>query len=141
MLADVAARRMGMQMLAIVAAFLVPPAVAAAAALLLFSTCRGGADSSTAIPATGLALAGLAAGAISGAAAVGRQRRALGRNYEQSLDDLDHDLRGPLTIIRGEVELVLSQEDVPAAERGRSAAAIIGELEALERCLHRRYRP
>jgi signal transduction histidine kinase len=55
-------------------------------------------------------------------------------------DDLDHDLRTPMTIVRGEVELVLSQEDTPSTERGRSSAAIIERIEKLETLLLRRYR-
>ena len=53
------------------------------------------------------------------------------------LDDLDHDLRTPMTFVRGEVELVLSQENTRASECGRSSAAIIEQLETL---LLRRYR-
>ena len=55
-------------------------------------------------------------------------------------DDLDHDLRTPMTFVRGEVELVLSQENSQASECGRSSAAIIEQLEKLETLLLRRYR-
>ena len=48
------------------------------------------------------------------------------------LDGLDHDLRTPTTFVRGEVELVLSQENTPASECGRSSAATIEQLEKLE---------
>jgi K+-sensing histidine kinase KdpD len=59
--------------------------------------------------------------------------------FEQLLDDLDHDLRGPLAIIRGEVELVLSQGDVGHDERRRSSAAVIEQVIEIERLLAKRY--
>ena len=68
------------------------------------------------------------------------QRRALKARFQRALDDLDHDLRGLMTIIRGEVELTLSRNDLPEQERQRSAATVIGQLEDLEALLSRRYR-
>jgi signal transduction histidine kinase len=123
-------------------AYLLPPALAAALACLVAVSGAGPFETTTAnlALAGGILLVGLAAGAWAGGAAAA-ERRALAREYEERLDDLDHDLRGPLTIIRGEVELVLSREDIPIAERGRSTAAIIGQLERLELRLRQRYRP
>jgi signal transduction histidine kinase len=46
------------------------------------------------------------------------------------LGELAHDLRGPLTVIRGEVELVSSREGNEGEER--SSAAVLGELERIE---------
>jgi signal transduction histidine kinase len=124
-------------------AYLVPPALAAALASLV--TVSGGGPfarpGANLMLAGGILLVGLAAGAWAGAAASATERGALARGYEERLGQLDHDLRGPLTIIRGEVELVLSQEDVPMAERGRSTAAIVGQLERLEGRLREEYRP
>jgi signal transduction histidine kinase len=123
-------------------AYLAPPAVTGA---VVFFMMRSGAGQ-YGDPLTGLALAGgallvgLAAGALTGRAASVAERRAITRNYERQLNDLDHDLRSPMTIIRGEVELVLSQENVSSEERGRSSAAIIEQLEKLELLLRRRYR-
>jgi signal transduction histidine kinase len=59
--------------------------------------------------------------------------------YDRLLDDLDHDLRGPLTVIRGEVELVLSQSDVPPDERQRSSTTVIEQVVEIERLLGTRY--
>ena len=75
----------------------------------------------------GLVLAGMAVGTVLGWTVAASERRIV--------DDLDHDLRGPVTIIRGEVELVLSRGDLAPAERARSAGAVIAEAERLERIL------
>jgi signal transduction histidine kinase len=90
--------------------------------------------------AVGIGIAGLVAGAIAGRRARAADRRTISTEYELRLADLDHDLRAPMTIIRGEVELVLSQDDIPVAERQRSIATIIAEFERLERRLARGYR-
>ena len=124
------------------AAYLVPPAIAAASACLMMLSGAVLFDSTLTKLAVcyGIVLVGCAAGALAGCTASVSERRAVTRDYEQRLDDLDHDLRTPMTIIRGEVELVLSQEDLPAAERGRSSATIIEQLDTLELRLRRRYR-
>jgi signal transduction histidine kinase len=130
----------GLHAAATAAAYLLPPAVAAASAgfaILSWSpVCESGV--AKLVVGTGLMLVGLAAGAFAGRAASNAERRALTREYEQRFDDLDHDLRSPTTIIRGEVELVLSQEDIPVEERGRSSAAVIEQLERHESLLRRR---
>jgi signal transduction histidine kinase len=77
--------------------------------------------------ASAIALGGIAAGAAIGGLLAVAQRRII--------DDLDHDLRMPMTIIRGEVELVLSRDDVSASERERSSQAVIAETERLEQIL------
>ncbi len=124
------------------AAYLVPPAIALASACFVIISGAGPFETPVARVALAgcIVLVGLAAGALAGRAASVAERRAVAREYEQRLDDLDHDLRTPMTIIRGEVELVLSQENVPVAERGRSRAAAIEQLEKMERRLHGRYR-
>lgn len=128
---------------ATVAAYLVPPAIAAASAcFVIFSGARLFQPPLTRLTiGYGIVLVGLAAGALAGRAASVSERLAVTRAYEQRLDDLDHDLRTPMTIIRGEVELVLSQENIPAAERTRSSAAILEQLGTLELRLRRRYQP
>jgi signal transduction histidine kinase len=63
-----------------------------------------------------------------------RDRLAAGC-LERLLDDLDHDLRGPLTVIRGEVELVLSQPEVAPEERQQSSATVIEQVVEIERLL------
>src|SRR5574341_772971 len=124
------------------AAYLLPPAIAAASACLVIVSGAGPFRTTLARLALGygIVLVGLAAGAYAGAAASEAERRAVRREYDQRLDDLDHDLRTPITIVRGEVELVLSQEEISLAERGRSSATIIAQLEKLELLLRRRYR-
>jgi phospho-acceptor domain-containing protein len=54
------------------------------------------------------------------------------------LGDLTHDLRGPLTVIRGEVQLVLGKEGVDSEERGHSGAAVLEELERIDETVRRR---
>jgi signal transduction histidine kinase len=49
--------------------------------------------------------------------------------------EFDHALRGPLTVILGEVELVLSEADVPAEERRRSAQSVVGAVRQVEQML------
>lgn len=49
--------------------------------------------------------------------------------------EFDHSLRGPLTVILGEVELVLSDADIPAEERRRSAASVVGAVRQIEQML------
>lgn len=49
--------------------------------------------------------------------------------------DLDHELRVPLTVVLGEVELVLSRDDVPPPERERSAQAVIDAVRRIEALL------
>jgi hypothetical protein len=47
---------------------------------------------------------------------------------EEMYGEFDHAMRGPLTVILGEIELVLSDADVPAEERGRSVESVIGAV-------------
>jgi signal transduction histidine kinase len=49
--------------------------------------------------------------------------------------EFDHSMRGPLTVILGEVELVLSDADVPADERQRSAASVVQAVRQVEQML------
>ncbi|MFN8526311.1 MAG: hypothetical protein U0821_24700 [Chloroflexota bacterium] len=86
----------------------------------------------------GLILGGVAGGLLSAAVAVVTTRWN-GRRFERALDDLDHDVRRPLTVIRGEVELVLSRENVPDAQRERSAGVVIEQIEQAVNLLARRY--
>jgi signal transduction histidine kinase len=53
----------------------------------------------------------------------------------QMYAEFDHALRGPLTVILGEVELVLSDADVPAEERQRSAASVVAAVRQVEQML------
>jgi signal transduction histidine kinase len=49
--------------------------------------------------------------------------------------EFDHAMRGPLTVILGETELVLSHADVPASERSRSVQSVIGAVREIEHLL------
>jgi hypothetical protein len=49
--------------------------------------------------------------------------------------EFDHDMRGSLTVILGEVELVLSDGDVPAGERRRSCESVVGAVRQVEQML------
>jgi signal transduction histidine kinase len=54
---------------------------------------------------------------------------------EEMFAEFDHDIRGPLTVILGEIELVLSDADVPAEERRRSVESVIGAVRQMEHML------
>lgn len=88
--------------------------------------------------AGGVALAGIVAGALAGGATAAAERRAVAQEREEALGALAHDLRAPLAVIRGETELVLSQDDTPAEERRRSSATIIDEVDQIDHLLRRR---
>lgn len=49
--------------------------------------------------------------------------------------DFDHAMRGPLAVILGEAELVLSHGDVSAEERRRSVENVIGAVHQMEHLL------
>jgi signal transduction histidine kinase len=75
---------------------------------------------------------GLVAAFVAGyAMASGAERRA--RSERMSM--LRHDIRRSLTVIRGEVELVLSAGDVSAGDRETSSASIISEVERVDELL------
>jgi signal transduction histidine kinase len=132
----------GLRAVVTAAAYLLPPAVAAVSAGFAILSWPPLCEAGVAKLAVGtsLMLVGLVAGAFAGRAASNVERRALREQYEQQFDDLDHDLRSPTTIIRGEIELVLSQENIPLEERGRSSASVIEQLERHESLLRRRCR-
>ena len=75
---------------------------------------------------------GLTVGALAGAALSWAICRA---RYRRVLGDLDHDLRRPLTVIRGEAELVLGEDDVEPCERRRSQRTVIEQVLLAERLL------
>ena len=54
---------------------------------------------------------------------------------EEMYAEFDHAIRGPLTVILGEVELVLSDSDIPAEERGRSVQSVVGAVRQMEQML------
>jgi signal transduction histidine kinase len=46
--------------------------------------------------------------------------------------DFDHAMRGPLSVIVGEAELVLSRADISTEERRRSVESVIASVHQLE---------
>jgi hypothetical protein len=54
---------------------------------------------------------------------------------EKMYADFDHAMRGPLTAILGDFELVLSDADVRAEERSRSVESVIGAVGQMEQML------
>jgi signal transduction histidine kinase len=54
---------------------------------------------------------------------------------EEMFGEFDHAMRGPLTVILGEIELVLSDADIPAEERGRSVESVIGAVSQMDQML------
>jgi hypothetical protein len=54
---------------------------------------------------------------------------------ETTYAEFDHAMRGPLTVILGEAELVLSHADVPAEERRRSVESVIAAVRQIEQML------
>ena len=54
---------------------------------------------------------------------------------EEMYAEFDHAMRGPLTVILGEIELVLSDADIPAEERVRSAASVVAAVRQVEQML------
>jgi MFS family permease len=122
--------------------YVLPPALGLAAAAGWVGYASGWGASGVSLPglavAGGAVLAGVLGGAFAGRAAHAAERRAAREEVEQMLGDLAHDLRGPLTVIRGEVELVLGREDIGSEDRGRGSAAVLGELERVEEIVRRR---
>ena len=54
---------------------------------------------------------------------------------ERMYAEFDHAMRGPLNVILGEIELVLSDADIPAEEHGRSVERAIGAIRQTEQML------
>ncbi len=121
------------------AAYTIPPTLGlAAAAGWLWYAGRAGGLQADLFVGGGILLAAILLGALAGRSAQAAKRRRAKKEEERLLGDLAHDLRGPLTVIRGEVELVLGREDSEAGERGRSAETVFGELERMEEIIRKR---
>ncbi|HEX2729621.1 MAG TPA: hypothetical protein VHM16_07695 [Rubrobacteraceae bacterium] len=124
------------------AAHLAPPALALVLGALWLGYASGW--GATPVPVGAIVLAGAAillgllAGALAGRASGAAERRAAREEREEWVGKLDHDLRGPMTVIHGEVELVLGRSDAPEAERRRSGETVVGELEKMEGLIRRR---
>jgi signal transduction histidine kinase len=77
-------------------------------------------------------LVGIVAAFVTGyVMASGAARRA----HRERLSALRHDIRRSLTVIRGEVEVVLSAGDVPAVDRETSSVSVINEVEQVDELL------
>ncbi|PLS86744.1 MAG: hypothetical protein CYG60_05620 [Actinobacteria bacterium] len=123
------------------ASYALPPALGLVAAWgWIWYAGRGGSGASQTDLVIGgaVVLAGSLIGAFAGGYAHAAERRAARKDEERALGDLAHDLRGQLTVIRGEVELVLAREDTEDGERTRSAESVLQELERIEEIVRKR---
>jgi hypothetical protein len=57
---------------------------------------------------------------------------------EKMYAELDHAKRGPMTVILGEIELVLSDTDVPAEKRRQSQGILVEVVRKMEQMLVQR---
>lgn len=71
----------------------------------------------------------LLAGALGGLCMLAAARRAAAKQLRERLAVLTHDVRAPLAVVRGEVELVLADPDTTPAERARSADEALDGLD------------
>ena len=83
----------------------------------------------------GIVLLGLLAGVWAGGAATRAADRAAAQAQHERLGDLRHDVRRSLTIIRGEVEVILRQDGIAADERRASGDSVIQEVERVDELL------
>lgn len=83
-------------------------------------------------------LLGFAAGLLAGRSTSASAQQAESAEREEAMRALSHDLRGPLTVIRGEVELVLSQDDTEPEQRQRSSETVTQEVEKIESLVRQR---
>jgi MFS family permease len=122
--------------------YLVPPALGLAASagwLAGYSLGPGSLASPLALGVGGgISLAGILGGVFAGHRAHEAERRAAREELRETLGDIAHDLRGPLSIVRGEVELVLARKDTEEANRERSAGTVVEEVERMEGIIRRR---
>jgi hypothetical protein len=54
---------------------------------------------------------------------------------EKMYAELDHATRGPMTVLLGEIELVLSDTDVPAEKRRQSQGSVVEVVPKMEQML------
>ncbi len=123
-------------------AYLLPPVLGLAASagwLASYSLEPGSLASPLAlVVGAGFALAGILGGTLAGRRAHEAERRAAREELRETLGDIAHDVRGPLSIVRGEVELVLAREDTEQPDRERSGEAVAQQVERIERILRQR---
>lgn len=122
--------------------YLLPPVLGLAASagwLASYSPGQGSPASPLALGvAGGIALVGLLGGALAGRYAHQAERRAAREELRETLGDIAHDIRGPLSIVRGEVELVLARKETEQSDRERSGGAVVREVERIEGILRQR---
>jgi signal transduction histidine kinase len=120
----------------ITVAYVGPPTVVIVGGALWLGTRITSGDESisslTLAVGTGLLLLAVLIGAALGKKLEAAERQVAIEAQEHGLRDLRHDIRRSLTVVRGEVELILSQENVPPDERQASSQSIIQEVERVD---------
>lgn len=123
-------------------AYLLPPAIAFVVIAIWLGALSGwGAQPilvADLVWSAGMMLLGVLTGALAGRSAAAAEQQERRREQSEQLHMLRHDLRRSLTIIRGEAELILGRDDVPAALRRSSTESIIAEVELIDHLLRNR---
>jgi len=121
-------------------AYLTPPmlaGLATTAGLVAIDTLRGGLSWSDVLWSAGVLCAGVLGGYLAGARAADAERRALLAILDDRLTDVRHDVRSPLTCVRGEVELVLSRDSLSPAERAAASGRLLRSVDDVETIVRR----
>jgi signal transduction histidine kinase len=114
----------------------------AASILVATIAWSGEADANVPIALAALALAaGCLAGMIAGCVVALRRERTREAEEYAHLADARHDLRAPLTVLRGEVEVVLARRRLPADRRAESVESALRALDVLAVTIDERIRP
>jgi signal transduction histidine kinase len=87
------------------------------------------------------ALSGALLSMVAGLAALRAAQRLKAAQDAEEMSRLRHDIRRALTVIQGEVELILSQDGVPADERQTSSQSILEEVRRVEELLNQTMLP
>ncbi len=123
-------------------AYLLPPAIAFVVIAIWLGVMSGWGTQPILVAdlvwSAGMMLLGILAGALAGRSAAAAEQQDHRRQQSEHLHVLRHDLRRSLTIIRGEVELILSRDEAPAALRRSSTESIIAEVELIDHLLRNR---
>lgn len=107
--------------------------IAAAAGIVSTTTAAAGQtnDPGPLALAGSVAVAGCLVGMLTGWKAAAQREQVRQEAVAEYLAGIRHDVREPLAVIRGELELVLSREDVPLALRATSVESAVGAVERI----------